>query len=514
MNNITKPTFKPDHTVSDFLKSHRDLSAADVITPWQIFKLIAFVSAMLIFLCYDYKIFWTTLLFAICFFYACSITYRLIMVILSCIKNPEIKVSKSEIAALNDEELPVYTILLPMYKESAIAEKLIRAMDHIDYPHHKLDIKILLEEDDQDTVNLCRTIKLPDCCEVIICPHSFPKTKPKACNHGLLKAKGEFLVIYDAEDRPDSDQLKKAVCAFKKVKEDVVCLQGKLNYYNPYENWLTRFFTLEYSCWFDLFLPGLHLMDAPIPLGGTSNHFRTDILQKVGGWDPFNVTEDCDLGIRLHRKGYRTQVLDSTTWEEANENLGNWLRQRSRWVKGYFQTHLVHDRKTLSTLRELGPFGFFSYIMTVGGLSLTLLLNPLFWLICLTYLGLWVAKIQGLELEPWKMLYFDSISDINPEFTLWSKLSWVFCGISIMLFMANFAFIIIHIIACAKRGLNRLYIMALLVPFYWVLISLAAWKGFLQLFLRPFYWEKTNHGLTKVDEEGPHKDTETQRIEK
>lgn len=499
MNNEQKLQFKPDPTIRDFLLSHRHLSAADVITPWQIIKIIAIIAAAILFICYDYKLFWTSTLFIICGFYAASIFYRLLMVIFSCIKNPEIEVSKLELMELKDENLPVYTILLPMYKESAVAEKLIRAIDHLDYPHEKLDIKILLEEDDTKTIELCQNIEIPSCCEIIICPHSFPKTKPKACNHGLKNARGKYLVIFDAEDRPDPDQLKKAVCAFAKVKEDVVCLQGKLNYYNPYENWLTKFFTLEYSCWFDLFLPGLHLMDAPIPLGGTSNHFKTDILKELGGWDPFNVTEDCDLGIRLHRKGYRTQVLDSTTWEEANEKTGNWIRQRSRWVKGYFQTHLVHNRNTLSTLKDLGLFNFFSYIMTVGGLAVTLLLNPVFWLVCLAYISLWGLKYSGYDFEPWKMLYFDHISDINFEYTLWSKLSWVFFGISVLLFFANFVFVLIHIIACAKRGLSRLYIMSLLVPFYWALISIAAWKGFLQLFLRPFYWEKTNHGLSSVE---------------
>ncbi len=492
--------FKPDKTIKDFLHIHRDFSAADVITFWQIVKILFFAITSIIFFCYDYKLFLTGTFFILCFFYAGSISYRLLLVILSCIKNPELKIIDQELNKLVDEELPIYTILLPMYKESKVAEKLIKSINHLDYPHEKLDVKILLEEDDEQTIKLCEQIDIPSCCEIIICPHSFPKTKPKACNHGLLKARGKYLVIYDAEDCPESNQLKKAICAFSKIDEKIICLQSKLNYYNPYENWLTKFFTLEYSCWFDLFLPGLHLVNAPIPLGGTSNHFKVNILQQLGGWDPFNVTEDCDLGIRIHRKGYLTQVLDSTTWEEANEKIGNWLRQRSRWVKGYIQTHLVHSRNTVNTIKDLGIFGYFSYIMTVGGLSITLLLNPIFWLIILLYTSLWIAKLSGLEVEPWHMLYFDTVSDINLEYTLWSKLSWVFYGISGMLFIANFFFILIHIIACFKRKLYRLFPMTILIPFYWILISLAAWKGFLQLFFHPFYWEKTNHGLTTVQD--------------
>jgi len=156
-------------------------------------------------------------------------------------------------------------------------------------------------------------------------------------------------VIFDAEDQPDRDQLKKAVVAFRRLeaegKTKVACLQAKLNYFNSHQNALTKFFTLEYTNWFDLFLPGLHAVHTPIPLGGTSNHFHTEVLRQMDGWDPFNVTEDCDLGIRLARHGYATEVLDSTTWEEANCRLGNWVRQRSRWIKGYFQTHLSHTRE-------------------------------------------------------------------------------------------------------------------------------------------------------------------------
>lgn len=410
--------FRADGTVREFIKNHSSLCAAEVITFWQVIKTVAIICALLLGLCWDYKIFWTGLLFVLCAFYLVTILYKALTVVLSLWRKPEIHIRDDVAAALTDAELPVYTILLPMYKEGNVAGKLLRAMDHLDYPHDKLDIKLLLEEDDIETVNTCTQLDLPKCCDLVVVPNSFPKTKPKACNHGLEAARGKYLVIYDAEDVPERDQLRKAVAAFKRVPPHVACLQVKLNYYNPKENILTRWFTMEYTTWFEFFLPGLHCLGAPIPLGGTSNHFRTAILKELGGWDPFNVTEDCDLGIRLHRRGFRTQVLDSTTWEEANERLGNWIRQRSRWVKGYFQTHLVHTRRTLRTLRELGPFGFLSFLLTVGGLSATLILNPLFWLVLIIYGGLWAGEIMNLGVEPWQMLYFDRVSDIDPSYTL------------------------------------------------------------------------------------------------
>ena len=440
------------------------------------------------------------MLFAVSGFYLATILYKLLTVFISLVCRPEIRVYKRDIIKYPEDQLPVYTILLPMYKEGAVVEKLVRAIDHMDYPHDKLDVKLLLEEDDVETVRRATEMHLPSCCELVVVPNAFPKTKPKACNHGLLNARGEFTVIYDAEDVPERDQLRKAVVAFSRMPSEVACLQVKLNYYNPHENMLTRWFAMEYTAWYDLFLPGLHKLGAPIPLGGTSNHFRTAVLQNLGGWDPFNVTEDCDLGIRLHRAGYRTKVLDSTTWEEANERLGNWVRQRSRWIKGYFQTHLVHTRSTVRTVGGLGLFGYASFLLTVGGLSATLVLNPVFWAVLLLYAGLWAGERLGWGVSTWQMLYYDRVSDIDPSYTLWSQLSWVFFGIAVLLFAANLIFILINVIACFRRGLLRLLPAALISPLYWALISLAAWKGFLQLFLRPFYWEKTEHGLTAAED--------------
>lgn len=254
------------------------------------------------------------------------------------------QVTDDEVAALTDAELPHYSILVPVYKEAGIVGLLMRNLAALDYPREKLEILLLLEEDDPETLEAALAAAPPDIVRVVVVPHSLPKTKPRACNVGLAFARGEFVVIYDAEDRPEPDQLKKALIAFRKGGDDLVCVQAALNYFNARENLLTRMFTLEYSSWFDYTLAGLDKLRLPIPLGGTSNHFRTDMLRELGGWDPFNVTEDADLGIRASARGFRVAVVNSTTFEEANMAVGNWLRQRSRWIKGYMQTVLVHTR--------------------------------------------------------------------------------------------------------------------------------------------------------------------------
>ena len=248
-----------------------------------------------------------------------------------------------------------------MYKEKYIAERLIRNIDNLDYPKSKLDVRLLLEEDDLDTINLARSLNLPAYYTILVVPHSLPKTKPKACNYGLISARGKYTVIYDAEDKPEPDQLKKVYLAFKRLPEEYVCIQAKLNYYNSKQNLLTKWFTQEYSMWFELLLPGVMQLNIPLPLGGTSNHFKTEELKKIGAWDPFNVTEDVDLGIRLFKEGYKTSIIASRTWEEAANRLPVWINQRSRWLKGYMQTWLVHMRNPFRLLRELGFKSFWGF---------------------------------------------------------------------------------------------------------------------------------------------------------
>ena len=263
-------------------------------------------------------------------FYVVFTAYKLLLVRLSVTRRSEIRIADGETCAIADADLPVYAILVPMYREPETVPQMVKALNELDYPAEKKDIQFLLEEDDLATRNAMANVSLPAGFRVTVIPESFPRTKPKACNIGLAKAMGTYLVIYDAEDRPEPDQLRKAAVAFSRAASDVICLQSRLNFYNPRQNLLTRWFTGEYSAWFDLSLPGLSAMGAVIPLGGTSNHFRVDKLRELMGWDAYNVTEDCDLGIRIYRSGYRSMMLNATTWEEACSQVRFWIPQRTR----------------------------------------------------------------------------------------------------------------------------------------------------------------------------------------
>ncbi len=375
-----------------------------------------------------------------------------------------------EIAALDVRTLPMYTVLVPLFREAAVLNQLVNSIESLDYPRRKLDVRLLCEEEDDETIEAIKALNLPPHFETIVVPASNPQTKPKACNFGLLGAKGKYVVIYDAEDRPEPDQLKRAVVMFERSDESVVCIQAKLNFFNQNTNLLTRWFSLEYATLYDLIMPGLDARNDPIPLGGTSNHIRLAPLVELGGWDPFNVTEDADLGIRLHKAGLRTIMMDSTTLEEANTQLPNWIRQRSRWIKGYIQTWLVYMRHPLRLLRDVGFRGFLSFQLMVGG-AFIFLLNPFFWALTTIFFLTRAGLIQ----------------DLFP--------GWVYFLAAAQLFLGNFVFMYLGMAAGSRRGSYGLAPYALMLPLYWGLMSIAAWKGFLQLFTNPFYWEKTEHGL-------------------
>ncbi len=404
---------------------------------------------------------------------------------------PEIEISEKDIALLQDTELPIYSILCPLYKEARVLPQFVEAMSALEYPKDKLDVMLLLEEDDTATIQEAKRLNLPSYFRIVIVPDSQPKTKPKASNYGLAMAKGEYVVVYDAEDKPEPTQLKKAIIAYSRADRSIICLQAKLNYYNPTHNILTRLFTAEYSLWFDVILPGLQSLNTTIPLGGTSNHFKTSDLVRLKGWDPFNVTEDCDLGARLFKAGYKTAVIDSTTLEEANSHVKNWIRQRSRWIKGYMQTYLVHMRSPISFTRDYGWHALIFQLM-IGGKIAFMLINPILWVITISY----------FVLNQYVGAYIEAIYPAP-----------VFYMAAFSLVLGNFICLYTYMIGCAKRNHYELIKYVFLIPFYWLMISWSACIAIFQLFFKPHYWEKTVHGLHILAAE-VHEEKQLLRMEK
>jgi glycosyltransferase XagB len=402
------------------------------------------------------------------------------------------RITKEEIEQVSDKDLPVYTILIPVFHEAKMLSQNLRNMYQLNYPKNKLDIKILMEENDEETLKEAKLLGLfgePQkmvegipkkeyaeflkLFDPIVIPSAKVTTKPRACNYGLLRAKGELCVIYDAEDNPDPDQLRKAAIVFQRSDKNVVCLQSKLNFYNANENTLTKWFSIEYANWYEFYLQGLDWIEAPIPLGGTSNHFRKESLDELGRWDPYNVTEDADIGIRLARQHKKTELIDSRTYEEAPIAVKSWIRQRSRWYKGHLQTYLVHMRHPQQLFKDLGAEKFLKFQLTFGTSIFIPIINPILWILTAA------------------------------SFLLTLNLSWLTPGyLQIIclfnLIAGNVSYLAIYLVACIKLKKYHFTPYALLMPLYWVLHSVASWRGLIQLIRNPFYWDKTSHGVSKA----------------
>jgi glycosyltransferase XagB len=376
------------------------------------------------------------------------------------------RLPQKKMQRLPDHWLPVYTIIAALYREAKSVGPLMQAIDALDYPREKLQVILALEPNDLATrAAIARLGPMPHV-QVLIVSSTDPQTKPKALNCALPFARGSFTAVFDAEDRPDPGQLRAALDAFRSHDTDVACAQASLCIdNNNKDSWLSRTFAAEYAGQFDVFLPGLAAMRMPLPLGGSSNHFRTAVLREVGGWDAWNVTEDADLGFRLARFGYRSVTFDSTTSEEAPIRFKAWLGQRSRWMKGWMQTWGVHMREPRRLWQEAGPRGFLTLNIIVGGNVLTALAYPILVIETAAYL---LTNFTG-ALAP---LHTATIT-------------------------AGFAStVVIGLMGLARRGrLRRGWVLAL-TPFYWGCLSIAAWRALGQLWWDPYRWEKTEHGLT------------------
>jgi cellulose synthase/poly-beta-1,6-N-acetylglucosamine synthase-like glycosyltransferase len=457
------------------MRMHPDFSANNLFAGVQS-KIFLSILA-LIFPCFILfpEIAWTTLFVVVAYFYTATLAFKFLFFLIGIVHARRAS-SEQKIVQLPDSRLPVYTILIPLYKEARTLKKLTDAIRALDYPKSRLDVKLIVEADDEMTIAAIKALKCERMFEMVQVPYSIPRTKPKACNYALRFAKGEFVTIYDAEDIPDPLQLKKALYVFYNSSEDVACVQAKLSYFNREENLLSRMFTIEYSILFDFTLFGLEAMGIPIPLGGTSNHFRVKTLNALYAWDPYNVTEDADLGLRIAQKGWQCRVIDSVTMEECPIALNAWIKQRSRWIKGHMQTYFVHMRKPMELYKKVGAVGFFGIQFFVGAPILVFLMSPFIWILCAMLVMHIVQLPQGLP--DW----FGAVMRFNYYL--------LFIGMAFHIFYAGMA-----VITNKWKGMLA---YSLIFPFYWVLHSVAAFRALWQLITRPHYWEKTQHGVTRV----------------
>ncbi|MBZ8118206.1 glycosyltransferase [Roseovarius sp. LXJ103] len=368
-----------------------------------------------------------------------------------------------------DQKLPKVSVLVPLFQETEIAHALITRLARLSYPKCLLDVVLVLEENDAMTQKTLAEIDLPPWMRAVIVPDGKPRTKPRAMNYALDFCEGDIIGIFDAEDAPDPDQITQVARRFQAAPPDVVCLQGILDYYNPRQNWLARCFSIEYATWFRIMLPGLARLGFAIPLGGTTLYFRREVLETLGGWDAHNVTEDADLGFRLARHGYRTEVIGTVTGEEAACKPWPWIKQRSRWLKGYMTTYLVHMRQPRLLYRQLGAWKFWGFQAHFVAALSQFMLAPFLWSFWLVLFGL------PHPLDP-----------IMPRDVLLA-FGRLFLAVEVL----NIG---IHLMAVSGRFHRHLMPWVPTTHLYTPLGTIAAYKALYELIFAPFFWDKTSHG--------------------
>ncbi|MEL7129194.1 MAG: glycosyltransferase [Pseudomonadota bacterium] len=389
------------------------------------------------------------------------ITYRAVLFLLGrCVFRAHRSVS---MPACSDC-LPLYSVLLPMFREATSVAPLCAALNELRYPKDRREFLFLVEACDHETLRALRQAALPVGSRIVVAPDGLPRTKPRALNLGLALLSGDLVTVYDAEDRPHPDQLLVAAAAFRKEGERLACVQAPLRAHNAGESWIAGQWALEYEMNFGLVLPALARLGLPMALGGTSNHFRVDVLKAVGGWDAWNVTEDADLGLRLARLGWKTGVIAPPTLEEAPESFRVWMAQRSRWLKGYIQTWSVLMRRPVQAMREMGVRAFCSTQVLLGGAIVSALVHGplLVWCVaCLVVPGLSIGAIS---------------------------LAVLLSGYVVSALAAVFA--------PGRRRWERPFLVLTFV-LYWPLLSLAVVRALYGVATRPHAWAKTPHGLTR-----------------
>jgi glycosyltransferase XagB len=372
--------------------------------------------------------------------------------------------------------LPSYCVLVPLHREARIVPALVERLNALLYPRDRLDVLFLVEADDLETAAALQALPLPPSMLVMRLPEGDPRTKPRAMNLALPFARGELVVAYDAEDAPEPDQLLRAAALFDALPARVACLQGRLAIANHRDGFLTRRFAVDYAALFDCIKSGMGRSAWPVPLGGTSNHFRLALLHRVGGWDAWNVTEDADLGLRLARFGYLVEDLPSTTWEEAPNRLGTWMNQRTRWMKGWMQTLLVHLSTPRQAVAQLGPFR----VAMIGSMGLSVILGALLY-------PLFLAGIVARLLNPVPLGGAPGLLALADAMVLLAV------GVSVLVELVPAS------IALFRRRALHLLLMVPMAPITHLLVSIATWRALVELLRRPYFWHKTEHGLARTE---------------
>ncbi|MCM2472706.1 glycosyltransferase [Rhizobium sp. CG5] len=373
---------------------------------------------------------------------------------------------------LPGEGLPIYSVMVALYRETDVVSQLVASLDRLNWPKSRLDIKLVCEADDLETIAAIKALAPGPHVEIVEVPAGGPRTKPKALTYALAGVRGDYVAIFDAEDRPHPDQLLEAYQRFSSAADDIACLQAPLIIANGKASCVSALFSLEYSALFRGLLPILARCRMPLPLGGTSNHFKTHVLRAAGGWDPYNVTEDADIGLRLYRLGYRAEVIHRQTLEDAPTSIPVWTGQRTRWFKGWLQTWLVVMRSPSLAIAEMGSCAFVVFQLLIGGMLISSLAHPVM-ILFLTQSTLAMMGLPGTAMSIMdKVLFYTDMINVLGSYA---------------------AFLALGATKMTRFETRLVSWRWIFIPVYWLMMSLAAWRAVFELRSRPFFWNKTPH---------------------
>lgn len=368
---------------------------------------------------------------------------------------------------LTVEDLPSITIILPLKNEDEVIRGTLNAINDLQYPQEKKQVIVVIEDTDRVTLSTISRIELKPNVEILLIPEAAPFTKGRALLHGIRKAEGEIITVYDAESRPERDQLMKAVSILSEEKSGL-CLQAKIHISNKSGNWITRNFAGEYYEWYERHLKTLSHEGFSFGLGGNSFFIRRKDLLNAGAWDPFNVTEDADLAVRLIENGVRIRLFDSVTKETCPKNLTDWSNQRTRWNKGLFITQLVHLPGSVLN----GKFRFSQWVnfwLPMVGSALVPFYNffiPLF----MVSAGLSYYTLTTMSISLWTLLGINLLSS-----TILNRITYQRINIEssfLSIFTDVLAYLLIHLYA--------------------------GFKAYAEYFISPLHWHKTIHKEDKI----------------
>ncbi len=361
-----------------------------------------------------------------------------------------------------------FTAMLPARHEESVIKDTIRAVDRIDYPDHLKEILILIRDEDDDETIRAANEAIQELGKTNIRLITFtdgPRNKPNGLNKGLAVASNDVVCIFDAEDEPHPDIYNIINTVMIRDEADVV--QSGVQLMNFRSSWFSVFNVLEYFFWFK---SGLHAFTRQFqvtPLGGNTVFFKRHWLERLGGWDEQCLTEDADVGLRLTQLGAKIQIVyeaEHATREETPDTVESFIKQRTRWVQGFYQIFFKWDWARLPTMKQ-------------KIVALYILLNSLLQALMIFFIpvGLFIALTQRVEVPIALISYI-------PIYILLLQLITSLIGIR------EFA-------AAYGERLPMFFTLRMIIYYYpyQLLLSIAAFRAVIRFLMREQAWEKTAH---------------------